>query len=84
MFRGHCVKNEIEAANVLLHLGFVPGDNNFVGSETNGVIRLVWGCGEKHYVGAERLGKFHSHVAQTAKTNDSHLLPFIDIPVPQG
>jgi hypothetical protein len=68
---------------MFLHLGFVLGDDDFVGAEANSVGCLVGGRGEEDDAGAERFSKFHAHVTEAAKSHDSHLLSFANIPMTQ-
>ena len=80
---GDGVENEVEAADMLLHLGFVLGDDDFVGAEADRVGRFIWGRGEQDDVGAEGFGEFHAHVTEAAEADNPDLLSFADIPVAQ-
>src|ERR1700676_3210139 len=84
MVGGDGIENEVEAANMFLHLGFVLRDDDFISAEANSVGSFVRGCGEEDDVGTERFGEFHAHVTETTKAYDSHLLSFADIPKTQG
>ena len=80
---GDRVEDEVEAADVLRHLGLVLGDDDFIRAKTASIGRLARRGGEEHGVCAERMGKLHGHVAQPTETDDADLLPLADLPMAQ-
>ena len=56
-------------------------DDDFVGAEPQRVVLLVGRSGEDHDVRAERVGKLHAHVAQSAETDHANFLALGDAPV---
>ena len=49
-------------------------------AEAARVVLLAGGRGEDHDVRAERMGKLHAHVPQTAETHHANLLSLRDAP----
>ena len=81
---GDAVEDEVEAAGVFGHFVGVFGDDDLVGSETEGVVFLVGRGGEENRVGSEGVGELESHVAESAESYDADLLAFGDSPVVEG
>ncbi len=84
MISGDSVKDEIKAASVLLHLVCVVGDDDFVGTEAEGVSLLAGRGGEDDDVGSERMSKLHAQVAQSAETDHANFLALCDAPAAHG
>ena len=80
---GDRVEDEVEAADVLRHLGLVSGDDDFIRAKAKSVGGLARRRGEEHGACAERMGKLHAHVAQPTQTDDADFLPFADLPMAQ-
>jgi len=81
VFGGNCVEDEVEGAEMLSHLRFVFRDHNLVRTQALGVFRFLRRSCKQHDVGAESVGKFHSHVPEAAESYDSYLLAFFHVPV---
>jgi hypothetical protein len=60
---GDGVEDEVEAADVLLHLAGIAGDDDFVGAEAERVLLLAGRGGEDDDVGSKRPSELHAHVA---------------------
>ena len=81
---GDSVENEVETAGMLLHLVRIPRDDDLVGSEAKRVFLLVGRSREDNNVGAERMGKLHAHVAESAESDHANFLALGDTPVAHG
>ena len=66
MVGGDGIEDEVEAAGVLGHLVGVFGDDDFVGSEAEGIVFFVGRGGEEDGVGSEGVGEFDAHMAESA------------------
>ncbi len=78
---GDAVEDEIEAAGVLRHLVGVAGDDDFVGTEAQGVVLLAGRGGEEDDVGSEGVRELDAHVAESAEADDADFLALADSPV---
>src|ERR1700733_1900774 len=83
MLRGNRVQNEVKAAGMFLHLGFILRDDNFVRPELERIGSLVWRLREQHNMCAESVGELDTHVSQAAEANDADLLALANLPVAQ-
>ena len=63
---------------MLFHRRLIFGENDFIGTEPQGVLHLVRRGGKNDDVRAERLGQFQPHVSESAKPHDAHFLPLRD------
>src|SRR5580658_9354408 len=68
---------------MFLHLGVIFRNHDFVCAEANGVGRFIWRRGEEHHMGTKGVGKLHSHMSQSAETDNSNLLSFAYLPMTQ-
>src|SRR5208283_5908109 len=83
VFGGHRVQDEVEAAEMLLHLHFIGRDHHFVSPQTQRVCGLVRGGRKQHDVGTEGTGEFNSHVTEPAQSHDTYLLSTPHFPMTQ-
>jgi len=67
---------------MLFQLGRAPDVNDLGRAEALGVIRPVGRGGEQHPVRSHGVAELQSHVAETAESDDSHLLPLANFPGP--
>lgn len=81
---GDAIENEVERTGMLGHSRRVVRNYHFIGTQSLGVFDFRGGCGENDGMGAEGVGKFHSHVAEATKADDADFLPLPDLPMPQG
>jgi hypothetical protein len=84
VFGRYGIENEIETADVFLHLVGIARDHDLVRAEAKGVILLVRRRGKDHDVRSEGMGEFNSHVPESTEADDTDLFPFGDAPMPQG
>jgi hypothetical protein len=80
---GYGVEDEVEAAKMSFHLLLVPGDDDLMRAETQLVGGLPRRSRKENDMRAEGPGKFHAHMAEAAKTDDTDLLTGTDLPVAQ-
>ena len=79
----HRVEDEVEAAQVLLHLGGPAGDDDLVSAEPDRVVRLRRRGGEDDHARPEGGGELDAHVPEPAEADDADLLAGANVPVPQ-
>src|SRR6202022_2973672 len=80
---GNGVENKIERSGVGAHGHFVGGENDFMGSEAEGVVGFLERSGELDDVGTEGAGKFEAHVAESTEADDANFTGFANLPMAQ-
>jgi hypothetical protein len=76
-------EDEVEAADMLLHLLGIPGDDHLVRAEIQCIPTLSIGDGEGDRVRAHRMRELDTHMAEPADPDDAHLHAGADLPVAQ-
>src|SRR5262249_1777009 len=82
--RSYGVQDEVETARVFFHLVGVAGNNDFVSTEAEGVFLFSGRGGENDDMGSERMGKLHTHVTESAETDDANFFAFCRTTVAHG
>lgn len=78
---GNAIRDEVEAARVLLHLIGVAGNDNLVGTEAECVLLFTRRGGEDDGVRAECVRELHAHVTQPPEADDADLFAFRNAPM---
>ena len=74
----------MKTVSMLLHFVGAGGNDHFVRTQTQRILRLARGGRQHHHVGAKGMGEFHAHVAEPAQAHNADLLALADLVVAEG